>query len=656
MKATNTQTAIIIWYGLALSSAAGLITFFIAWCLSWGASVSGIVGLIVASSVFNRGKDDWLSFHQRIPHDSLRSQDSFAFFVRQGSRFWALCAAATLGYLFGAILVAAVPFEELFRNALTVLSTAPIVAHLVEACEVLIEILRQHVLNRIPPEHPGFGGAARYVAAFFFAKSAGALFDYFATNDEHIFRRGRSLHNRTKAQRLASQAATSAERTFKLGGVDVPNAATACHVCIVGATGSGKTKTMDFIMQEAVKTIGSGQDHRAIILDPKRDMIPKLYGMQVRCQVHVFNPFDLRCVRWDIARDCNSSATASQLAVTLAPSDEGPNRFFSDASQQLVTGAMLSLMRFTPEHWTLRDLILVLRKEWCLRQVLTRDAATADLCQYFREERTYQNIRSCLVSKISKYEPIAACWDRAEESLAMRDWISSESILVLGYDPSVREVLGTLNRSIYQRLCELLLSQPESATRQTWHFVDEVKELGRFDGLPRIATFGRGAGNRLVIGFQDIEGLRHVYGRELAHELTGQCGTKAILRVDSPETAAWAAKLIGDAEIVQRAASDVGVANAKDVLRHASISHRDIVLPGEILTLPATNRKNGLTGFYLSPFTGVFRSTLTPDEVDALLKPPATKWPGFMPRPPAHQILRDFDKNDYRRLKIEPER
>ena len=59
----------------------------------------------------------------------------------------------------------------------------------------------------------------------------------------------------------------------------------------------------------------------------------------------------------------------------------------------------------------------------------------------------------------------------------------------------------------------MLLAQPESATRRVWHFWDELKHAGRLDILPSIATFGRGAGNRLVLGLQDIDGLRHVYAR-----------------------------------------------------------------------------------------------------------------------------------------------
>jgi hypothetical protein len=205
----------------------------------------------------------------------------------------------------------------------------------------------------------------------------------------------------------------------------------------------------------------------------------------------------------------------------------------------------------------------------------------------------------------------------------------------------------------------LLLSQAESPVRRVWHVVDEVKELqmgmgmGKFDALPRVATFGRGAGNRIIIGFQDIEGLRHVCGRELAHELTGQCSTKAFLRMDDPETAAWAAKVIADVEVLEKRRS--GKDNNSDGNSWSEqTTKREAVLAGELLGLPPTNRRNGLTGYYLSPFTGVFRSTISAPEVDRLSVAADPHVPGHLPRPNDHQILRPFDEADFRRLGLKP--
>lgn len=348
-------------------------------------------------------------------------------------------------------------------------------------------------------------------------------------------------------------------------------------------------------------------------------------------------------------------ATARQIAINIVTEDEGPNRFFSDASRELMIGVQLSLMQHCPLRWTFRDLLLILRNQDYLRQTLERSANTRDLCEYFKEERTFQNIRSCMASKLGRFEPIAACWDRASESIALSDWVRGESVLVLGYDPSIRHVMETVNKMLFQRVTELLLALPDSTTRRSWVFNDEATQTGNLaEPLSGLATFGRSSGCRLVLGFQDIEGLRKVFGKEQAHEITGMCSNKALLRMDSPETAQWAQSVVGSFEALERRRSSIPGDKSKDATSSEQLQKRDAVLASEFLSLPPTNRTNGLTGYYLSPFTGVFRSTLSAAEIDRRLVPPNKQIAPFVPRPPEHQLLRPFDAGDLRRLGLRP--
>ena len=462
--------------------------------------------------------------------------------------------------------------------------------------------------------------------------------------EEWAFLRGRKLLTRSEAQLVSTRRRSKDQATLRLGGVGVSDETTRTHLCIVGATGSGKTKTINGILKDAVSTICDDRDERAIIFDGKQELVPLLHALGIRCRYYILNPFDIRCVAWDVARDCTSVTTTDQIAVILISADPGPNRFFSDAARHIVASLMLSFMRFSPRRWTLRHVILVAQDTQLLRQALKRHPETAHVCQYFDEERTYQNIRSCLNSKINQFAPIAACWDRASEKIALVDWINSTSIILLGWIPSITLAMGAVNRAIYQRASELLLSQKQSDTRKVWHIFDEVKELGKMEALCRMATFGRGAGNRIVIGLQDLQGLRHAYGRELASELVGQCATKVVLRSDDPDTASWAAKIIGDAEVLDN----------RGPKGNETVRQREAVLTSEILNLPPTTIRNGLSGFYVSPFTGAFRSTLNAEEVNELSPPVSAKWQGFVPRPNEHQILRPLDQADFELLGLKP--
>lgn len=623
---------------LALSAGSGILAWSVVVALGWH-SVAGVaMGGWAAFLTWRAGQNEWTSFDGKQSPSALQFLSVMHFFGRRSLIVVITAIGASLGYAIAGLALKLVSIPGWLTA----------VGHAINS-----EYLG-NALTNLPPDSPGWSGVARYCAAcaagLLAAKSTRNLLDDGRHSTE--FRRGRKLLKRWQAQFLASRFVTKGQPTIFFGGVGLPDEAAATHLCFVGATGSGKSRLINSVLEYACATIGSGEDHRAIVFDPKRDMIPALHGMNVRARVYVFNPFDQRSVAWWLSRDCKSYAVAVQLAAALVPEDEGANRFFSDAARELVLGVMLSLMKRSPEAWTLRDVLLILRNNGLLRQVLLANPDTQDLCQYFDEPRTYQNIRSSLSSKINRFAPIAACWDRATESLALSDWIVGESVLVLGYDPSIQLAMKVVNQAIYQRVSELLLSQGESLKRRVWHFVDEAKELGKLDALPRLATFGRGAGNRLIIGFQDIEGLRHVYGRELAHELTGQCASKSILRLDSPETASWASKIIADCEVLERHRSGMQSGRPESGSLGEQINRRETVLTGELLDLDATNRLNGLTGYFVSPYTGVFRANITEAEIDRVSKPQSSSVPGFIPRPPEHQLLRPFDDADLKRLRL----
>lgn len=52
-------------------------------------------------------------------------------------------------------------------------------------------------------------------------------------------------------------------------------------------------------------------------------------------------------------------------------------------------------------------------------------------------------------------------------------------------------------------------------------FLDELRDLGRLDALNRLLLKGRSKNVSVVLGFQDIEGLREVYGDKVANEIVG---------------------------------------------------------------------------------------------------------------------------------------
>ena len=230
-----------------------------------------------------------------------------------------------------------------------------------------------------------------------------------------------------------------------------------------------------------------------------------------------------------------------------------------------------------------------------------------------------------------------------------------------------RAAIDTINQLIFKRLSELILAQPEldaTSPRTTWLLLDEVRQAGKLDGLSALMTKGRSKGAAVLLGFQDINGLRDAYGQEVAYELVGQCNTKAILRLNSPETARWASQIVGSSEFIETRKSRSRSRNFRDIgLREGGsagvsfsdgISKRDLMLDSEFLDFPETSPEHGLTALIVNPATGAFRDHLSGDWLRSHLSPPSDSVSNFVPRPDSDQYLRPWSEADIIELGLSP--
>lgn len=489
----------------------------------------------------------------------------------------------------------------------------------------------------------------------------------------------RFLRGRPRLQNLPStQATRTATRKLpdgemvQWGGGVLPASAATTHFLVAGTTGSGKTLLLNTLLGSVLPFIGKCRpdgrpfNRRALVYDAKGDLLSTLQGA-AGCRVVSLHPFDLRGAAWDLARDITTPAAALQAASLLVPLDRSGsgNPFFPLAAQNLVRGVLLSFQQTVGTDWTFRDLILALRYEERLRQVLEKvPEGRAVLDQFFQVGETLQGVRAMLATKTAPFEVIAAAWDAATERVSLQEFLEGEFVLVLGNDETCRTALDAVNRLLFQRLTELILGQTESRTRQTWLFLDEVREAGRLDGLSRLMTKGRSKGACVALGFQAIEGMWEVYGKNLADELVGLCNQKAILRLDSPVSAQWASELFGKREElehrVSRSQTWSGWALLPRLGRGRAVAEQrlitEAVLASEVMTLPPTGPEHDLAGYFLTRTSGAYRQTLSWNEVMALQLPKADDVPDLQPRPESDQYLREWGQEDLDRLGLQPVR
>lgn len=466
--------------------------------------------------------------------------------------------------------------------------------------------------------------------------------------------RGRELLKFGRVKELASN-----NRGPFWGFIQLPRETATQHFAVIGSTGSGKTMLLRLLMQSVLPHIKEGSDSRAVVYDAKADTIPLIDGMGVTAPMWILNPFDKRSSAWKMGADITAPATAQQIAtILIAPGKNESQPFFTDAARALLTGVMISFMKKSPGAWLLSDVIHATRTAQSLKEVLRATSETKYLIdQYLNESQTAQNILSSLATKLQPFEFIAAAWDRAESAISLREWVTSDSILVLGNDEATRSALDAINRVIFRRIVELTLAESESETRRTWFFLDELRQAGALDGLNNLLTAGRSKGACVVVGTQDLEGLREVYGDNKANELLGLCGHKAILRLDSPSTAKWASELFGSVEDLETRTSQSSNEstnrsrdnNSDSSGSSTSVSEqhivRDVVLPSEFLSLPFPSPSKGMIGYYLSPeFGGAgYRAHISGDWIASDLKPPGSS-PALIKRPEDHQFLRAWSE------------
>lgn len=447
------------------------------------------------------------------------------------------------------------------------------------------------------------------------------------------------------------------------GGLELDDAESTGHFLGVGSPGSGKSIMLRVLMQSVLQHIGTGRDMRALIYDAKQDVLPILDAYCESTNVKTLNPFDARGVAWDLYRDVREPRVAVEIAFTLIPREHESQPFFSDAARHLVYGVILSFL-LSGHEWTFADLLRGLANPSRLKRILKAHPETRDIVsRYFYDRRLVSNIMSTLATKMLTFEPIAGAWELARERISLEDWTRNELILVLGNSETSRTAINAVNRCLFKRASDLTLQQSESFTRRTWFIIDEASEAGRLDGFVSLLKKGRSKGACVAISFQSVSGLRDqsMYGPHFTDEILGQIANRFFGRIECPETAEWASRLLGDQEISKCSVTHGGGSDpdGKPSGNTYSVTEQDVivraVLPSEFMSMTPCNRDNGLSGYFLVRSVGCYRASFSGEEVfDHWLFPTNDSVAEFVPRDPRAQLIRPWTSEEERKFAPEP--
>lgn len=440
------------------------------------------------------------------------------------------------------------------------------------------------------------------------------------------------------------------------------------HYAVMGMTSSGKTLTIRMLMRGALvaRRLGGPNRlrHRAIVFDPKGDFFPLLVGMGVpEAAIVPLHAFDARSYIWDLSQDVDTASAARQLAAILVPREPNATQpFFANAAADLMAG-VINTLRIKAEHqWSLNDLLEATSEATRLQQVLELTAEGKELhALYFgSNQRTAADILATLRTKLAPLQSVARIWGRLFKDetrrLSLTEWALAKEprLLLVGTDDTNAESLDPINRALLKRASQLVTGRrDEDPADETWFFLDEARWLGELDGLQGLLLKGRSKGAHVVLGFQDIQGLRHVYGEFQADELIGQCGNIAVFKLASPATMEWAAQYFGKYRDFVRSFGQSWGSQSSTTSTQDSIQEIPSILAQEFRLLRIPEVGLGIDGAFTTS-AHAWRGTVSEEFVQEHLALADKDTLTFKPRMPSEQDRLPWDAEDVKRLGLPP--
>jgi type IV secretory pathway TraG/TraD family ATPase VirD4 len=400
--------------------------------------------------------------------------------------------------------------------------------------------------------------------------------------DDKVHQRGALIADRVSTASNNALAARTISRhaTLTLAGLEIQPLDETKHFKLIGTTGTGKSTAVQEIMSQAL-----ARGDRAVIADPDGGYLRRFYAAD-RGDV-ILNPFDERSVKWDLFAEIRNPYDVEQLARSLIPDHEGPDRswrgyartFFSAVTGQAHSAGIADVGELYR--------LLVVADAAELRTLVRGTPA-----QPFLEEhnsRMFDSIRSVTSSAVGSLNYIAK---QQAPGFSVRDWVNQQKpgALFIPYRAGqIAALRSTISGWMRMAIFETMDQGEENAP--LWFVIDELDALGQIDGLKDALARLRKFNGRCLLGFQSLAQVSSTYGQGDAHTLVENCANTLILRCSASEgggTARFASQLIGEREVLRTTTSRsrrlTEVLGSISKSQHLSIEAA--VLPSQVEQLP----------------------------------------------------------------------
>ncbi len=363
------------------------------------------------------------------------------------------------------------------------------------------------------------------------------------------------------------------------------------HFKLIGATGTGKSTAIHELLGAAL-----GRGDRAVIADPDGGYLRRFYDRE-RGDV-ILNPFEPASARWDLFGEISNDYDVEQLARSLIPDHEGPDRSWRSYARTFFSA--VTAQAHAAGTRDVRDLYRLLVTAGTA-ELKTLVAGTP--AQPFLEEhngRMFDSIRSVTSSAVSALDYISR---QRCAPLSVRGWVQGShrpqrastvdehGVLFMPYRAGqIAALRSTISAWMRLAIFEAM-NREESGQQRLWFVIDELDALGQIDGLKDALARLRKFGGRCVLGFQSIAQVSSTYGSGEAQTIVENCGNTLILRCSGSEhggTSQFASRLIGEREVMRVTTSRSRRATeVLPAITHAEhLSVESAVMGSEIEQLP----------------------------------------------------------------------
>jgi type IV secretory pathway TraG/TraD family ATPase VirD4 len=326
------------------------------------------------------------------------------------------------------------------------------------------------------------------------------------------------------------------------------------HFKLIGATGTGKSTAIHELLGAAL-----GRGDRAVIADPDGGYLRRFYDRE-RGDV-ILNPFEPDSARWDLFGEISNDYDVEQLARSLIPDHEGPDRSWRSYARTFFSA--VTAQAHAAGSRDVRELYRLLMTAGTA-ELKTLVAGTP--AQPFLEEhngRMFDSIRSVTSSAVSALDYISRqrcaplsvrAWVQGSHQAQRTSATDERGVLFMPYRAGQIAALRS-TVSAWMRLAIFeAMNREEGGRQRLWFVIDELDALGQIDGLKDALARLRKFGGRCVLGFQSIAQVSSTYGSGEAQTIVENCGNTLILRCSGSEhggTSQFASRLIGEREVMR---------------------------------------------------------------------------------------------------------